>query len=189
MGFVPSGSLSHIGLIPQTIQAHQFHHQRNALCVSGGGYRRRVGILESPSKCPLHLFFCMQTSQHLTVVGDVGGGRTGSPHHCIGDEDGLTSFGCLLDQIMGESVVLMSDIVTAVAYTKKQGGIVSQVIYNLTKDILDWAEQFSVFFTVRYIMGKKNILADQRSSPDQVLSTEWLFLHWVFDDICRVILT
>ena len=42
-----------------------------------------------------------------------------------------------------------------------------------------------IFLTTRYILGKKNTLADQLSHPDQVLPTEWSPLPWVFKDICK----
>ena len=38
----------------------------------------------------------------------------------------------------------------------------------------------------RFIPGKKNILADQLSRPDQVLPTEWSLLPRVFEAICEV---
>ena len=38
-----------------------------------------------------------------------------------------------------------------------------------------------------YILGKKNILADQLSRPDQILPTEWSLLPRVLDGICQVI--
>ena len=56
---------------------------------------------------------------------------------------------------------------------------------SLVKDILIWAEQFSVFPTARYILGKKNIIADQLTHPDQVPWTKWSLLLQVLDDICR----
>ena len=38
----------------------------------------------------------------------------------------------------------------------------------------------------RYILGRKNVLADQFSLPDQILPTEWSLLPWVFEGICNV---
>ena len=78
--------------------------------------------------------------------------------------------------IMGESVVMMRDSVTVVAYTKKQGGTVCAI----------WYRRFSLEQnSLRYILGKKNILANQLSSPDQVLLTKWSFLPRAFNAMCK----
>ena len=69
----------------------------------------------------------------------------------------LTAF---RDQIMGESVDLMSDNATVVAYMKKQGGTVFQILCDLAQEILTSAEQLMFCLTTRYILGKKNILSD-----------------------------
>ena len=70
-------------------------------------------------------------------------------------------------------MVLISNNATVVAYIKRQGGTVSQVMCNLAKDILFWAEQLLVFLTVKYILGKKNILGNQLNHLNQVLLMEW----------------
>ena len=46
-----------------------------------------------------------------------------------------------------------------------------------------WSEVYSVALTARYILGEKNILADQLSRPDQVLPMEWSLLPRMFDVI------
>ena len=85
-----------------------------------------------------------------------------------------------------ESVILMSDSATIVAYLKKQRGIVSKALCNLAQEIVLWTEVHSITLSARYIPGKKNVLADQLSCPDQVLPTEWSLLPRVFDAICEV---
>ena len=57
---------------------------------------------------------------------------------------------------------------------------------KLAQEIVAWLELHTVSIVAWYIPGKKNILADQLSHPDQVLPTEWSILLWVFDGICRV---
>ena len=39
---------------------------------------------------------------------------------------------------------------------------------------------------VRYIPGRKNVLANQLSHPDHVLPTEWSLLPLVFKGICNI---
>ena len=49
---------------------------------------------------------------------------------------------------------------TVVAYIKKQGGTVSQVMWDLAQEILSWRGQLVIYLTAWYIPRKKNILAD-----------------------------
>ena len=49
-----------------------------------------------------------------------------------------------------------------------------------------WAERNSICLEARYIPGKRNILADQISHPDQILPREWSLLPSVFNRFCRV---
>ena len=90
-----------------------------------------------------------------------------------------------LPMILGESVSLMSDANTVVAYVKKRGSTVSRVMYSLAQEVVAWTELHLVTLSVRYVLGKNIILTDQMSCPDQVLPTEWLLLPWVFDAICE----
>ena len=55
---------------------------------------------------------------------------------------------------------------------------------NLVKDILTWAEQFSVFLTARYIPWKEKILIDRLSCQDKVFTTKLLLLPRVLNIIC-----
>ena len=77
------------------------------------------------------------------------------------------------ERLMGHRVALMSDNTTVVAYINKQGGTVSSSLYLLTKQILTWAELHSVSLVGRFVPGHRNVLADQLSRQDQVISTEW----------------
>ena len=70
-----------------------------------------------------------------------------------------------------ESVVFMSNNATVLAYIKKQ-------------EILARAEQFAIFLTAWYILGK-NIFPYQLIRSDQVLLTEWSLLPRMFDVICK----
>ena len=56
----------------------------------------------------------------------------------------------------------------------------------MVSKITMWTEQHLVNLSVRYITGKKNILASQLIRPDQVLPTEWALLPMVFEGICSI---
>ena len=47
------------------------------------------------------------------------------------------------------------------------------------------SELHLIIISARYILGKKNVLADQLSHLGQVLPVEWFLLPQVFGDICR----
>ena len=53
------------------------------------------------------------------------------------------------------------------------------------QEILTWLEQFTIYLTAKYILGNKNILADQLSHPDHVIPTKWSLLPWMFNTICK----
>ena len=86
--------------------------------------------------------------------------------------------------IMGEALVLLSNNATVVTYLKKQGETVYLDLCMLTQEIITWSKLHMVSFSALCIL-EKNIIMDWLSCPDQVLSTEWFLLPWVFDDICR----
>ena len=98
-------------------------------------------------------------------------------------EPALTSF---LPQLVGQSVILMIDNASVVAYLSHQGGTVSRQLCQMASAITVWAERNLIRLEARYILEKQNILADQPSCPDQILPTEWSLLPRVFDRICRV---
>ena len=98
----------------------------------------------------------------------------------------ILALNAFLHQAAGQSFILMSDNTTVVVYLRKQGGTVSRVRCDLACKAVLWTEIHSVNLSARYILGKKNILADQLSRPDQVLPMEWFFLLRVFEAICRV---
>ena len=85
-----------------------------------------------------------------------------------------------LPQLSERSVVLMRDNASVVAYLRHQGGTVSRVLCLLASKIILWTEQHSICLSVRYIPGRKSILADQLGCPDQVLPTECSLLPRVF---------
>ena len=57
---------------------------------------------------------------------------------------------------------------------------------NLAQEIILGTELCFVTLSARYIPGKKNVLMDQLSHPDQVLPMEWSLRPMAFDAICQV---
>ncbi|XP_068238511.1 uncharacterized protein [Palaemon carinicauda] len=78
----------------------------------------------------------------------------------------------------------MNDNATVIAYVKKQGGLHSRRIHDLSVKILSWAEDSAISLTARYISGKRNIITDGLSSRGQVLPVEWS-LH---PDVARAVI-
>ena len=91
-----------------------------------------------------------------------------------------------LPQLAGQCVVLMSNNVSVVAYLRHQGGTVSRRLCLMASIVTQWTERHLVQLEARYIPGKKNVLANQLSWPNQVLLTEWSLLPGVFKGICHV---
>ena len=97
----------------------------------------------------------------------------------------ILSLVAFLPQLLGQSVVLMSDNVTVVAYLQSEGGTVSRVLCHMALDIVLWTERQSVSLSARYIPGKKNVLVDPTQSSQPVFPTEWSLLPRVFEAICE----
>ena len=66
-----------------------------------------------------------------------------------------------LPQLSGQSVV---------AYLWNQGSTVYHVMCRMAAKVVLWTKRHSISLTARYILGKKNVLADQLSHPNQVLT-------------------
>ncbi|XP_068208549.1 uncharacterized protein [Palaemon carinicauda] len=75
--------------------------------------------------------------------------------------------------LRGNTVALMCDNATVVAYVKKQGGLKSKELCSLTIKILEWAAKERIEVTARFIPGKRNVLADGLSRMGQVVGSEW----------------
>ena len=74
--------------------------------------------------------------------------------------------------ISGQCVLLLTDNSSTVSYLRKQGGLHSVDLYDLTREVYLLTERLGVNLVVRHIPSKRNVLADalSRSSP---LATEW----------------
>ena len=93
-----------------------------------------------------------------------------------------------LPHLSGESVILMSDNTTGVAYLLwNRGGTVSRILCCMVAEVVLWIRHHSVSLTARNIPEKKKKnSADQLSHSNQVLPMEWSLLPRVFQDICKV---
>ena len=90
-------------------------------------------------------------------------------------------------RVAGQTVALLCDNATVVAYVNKQGGTVSHSLCMLTKQLLLWAEANSVTLRARFLPGRANVLADQLSRRDQVIGTEWSLDQGVAEEIFRLL--
>ena len=77
------------------------------------------------------------------------------------------------DVVTNQRVTAMCDNSTVVAYVCKQGGTVSDTLYELTGQLLRWTEAHNVLLEARYLPGQSNVLADLLSRRNQVLAAEW----------------
>ena len=87
--------------------------------------------------------------------------------------------------LAGSSVAVFTDKSTAVLYLRNQGGTRSSFLNFIAQRILRWAEDLSVVISPQFIMGKRNVLADALSRPNQILGSEWTLKQEVFRDLCR----
>ena len=83
---------------------------------------------------------------------------------------GLQQFEHLL---LGKTVAIFCDNVTAVAYLRRQGGTFSRPLFNKARDILLWVESRHIVLLPQYIAGSENTTADLLSRPNQVVGSEW----------------
>ena len=88
--------------------------------------------------------------------------------------------------LVGRSVAVFCDNVTAVAYLRKQGGTRSPFLNSIAQDILRWAEPLQVRLLPQFIPGSRNVLADALSRPHQLPATEWSLHAEVFRSLSRL---
>ena len=91
-----------------------------------------------------------------------------------------------LNRMFVEPVILMNDEATVVAYFQKQGATVSRVMCDMAREVVRWSELPLLVITARYFPGKKSVLTDQLSCPDQVLPAEWSLLPWLSSEVCEI---
>ena len=75
--------------------------------------------------------------------------------------------------VQGKSVQIMTDNTTVVGQIKHQGGTHSRELFNLTRQLFQWADEHAVLLVARHIPGHLNVIADRLSRRHQVIHTEW----------------
>ena len=87
--------------------------------------------------------------------------------------------------LLGKTVAVFCDNVTAVAYLRKEGGTRSPFLNSLAQVILHWSESLHVRLSPQFIPGSRNVLADALSRPHQLPSSEWSLNLEVFLSLRR----
>ena len=97
-----------------------------------------------------------------------------------------------LNEPIETRVLVATDNTTVVAHINKQGGTHSWQLMLETFDLFRLIKEKGWFIKARHIPGRFNVIADQLSRDDQIISTEWslhpqvaqnLFKRWFRPDI------
>ena len=88
--------------------------------------------------------------------------------------------------LLGKTVAVFCDNVTAVAYLRKEGGTRSPLLNSIAQEILRWSESLHISLAPQFIPGSRNVLADTLSRPHQLPSTEWSLNMEVFLSLRRL---
>ena len=88
-------------------------------------------------------------------------------------------------QFQGRNVGILSDNSTALAYLRKEGGTRSALLNKEAQRILQWAEDHNVTLFPQFIPGKRNIVADSLSRPNEIIASEWTLHQEVVDELRR----
>ena len=75
--------------------------------------------------------------------------------------------------LVGKTVAVFCDNVTAVAYLRKEGVMRSPFLNSIAQGILRWLESLAISLAPQFIPGSRNVLADTLSRPHQLPYTEW----------------
>ena len=88
--------------------------------------------------------------------------------------------------LRGLTVAVFCDIITAVAYLRKEGGTRSPLLNSIAQEILRWSESLAIRLAPQFIPGSNNVLADALSRPHQLPHSEWSLNMTVFRSLCRL---
>ncbi|XP_069586294.1 uncharacterized protein [Ranitomeya imitator] len=89
---------------------------------------------------------------------------------------------CLLPQLRGKDVRILSDNTTTVAYLNRQGGTRSETLMSSATEILNLAESHLTSLTALHIRGENNQQADFLSRHT-LKQGEWCLNQQIFQDI------
>ena len=87
--------------------------------------------------------------------------------------------------LLGKTVAVFCDNVTAVAYLRKAGGTRSPFLNSIAQEILRWSESLAIRLAPQFIPGSHNVLADSLSRPYQLPHSEWYLNMTVFQSLSR----
>ena len=89
------------------------------------------------------------------------------------------------DQLKGHCVRVLSDSMTALACLRKEGSLASTALWDLSKDLLLFAQSRDISLYPVHLRGRLNVLAD-KASRNNLISTEWSLDRSSFERICQV---
>jgi len=125
-------------------------------------------------------FFGVQEFQNTFYYNSSGGSRRaalfkqGPFTPCLENSDHIRILGNRLDNT------------TVVAHIVKQGGTLSFLTYQITRELLLWCMEGGILLCAKHIMGAKNVTADSLSRPHKVVSMEWSLDQTEYQRLCRL---
>ena len=87
--------------------------------------------------------------------------------------------------LLGKTVAVFCDNVTAVAYLRKAGGTRSPFLNSIAQGILRWSESLAIRLAPQFILGSNYVLAGALSCPHQLPHSEWSLNMMVFLSLSR----
>lgn len=90
------------------------------------------------------------------------------------------------DRLRGQAVKILTDNTTAVACIRRQGSVNSSSLWELSRDILIFAQDMDMVLIPVHLSGVLNVLADM-GSREGPISTEWSIDPQSFWDICDLV--
>ena len=87
--------------------------------------------------------------------------------------------------LLGKTVAVYCDNITAVAYLRKAGGTRSPFLNSIAQGILCWSESLAIRLNPQFIPGSNNVLADALSRPHQLPRSELSLNMTVFQFLSR----
>ena len=90
------------------------------------------------------------------------------------------------DQLTNHSVLIATDNTSTSCYLNKLGGTRSPQLMQLTVQILLWCQERNIQIRARHIPGHLNVISDQLSRRNQIVSTEWSIQQSVITAISKI---
>ena len=93
--------------------------------------------------------------------------------NCLEIRAVLNAMKVFREKIQGQTVALLGDNVTALAYLSHGGGTHSMICHREAQKVLLWAEKHQVTLLPRFIPGARNVIADSLSRMGETPAAEW----------------